>query len=34
MTDRLVTLPYRPETIDARALVRGSIEPYALRARQ
>ncbi|WP_405177275.1 adenosylmethionine decarboxylase [Nocardia sp. NBC_01377] len=34
MTDRLVTLPYRPETIDARALVRGSIEPYALRAQQ
>ncbi|WP_405165690.1 adenosylmethionine decarboxylase [Nocardia sp. NBC_01499] len=31
MTDRLVTLPYRPETVDARALVRGAIEPYALR---
>ncbi|WP_433575664.1 adenosylmethionine decarboxylase [Nocardia brasiliensis] len=31
MTDRLVTLPYRPETIDARALVRGAIEPHALR---
>ncbi|WP_194815604.1 adenosylmethionine decarboxylase [Nocardia sp. XZ_19_385] len=31
MTERLATLPYRPETIDARALLRGSIEPYALR---
>ncbi|WP_054814159.1 adenosylmethionine decarboxylase [Nocardia arizonensis] len=32
MTGRLSTLPYRPRTIDARALIRGSIEPYALRA--
>ncbi|MEV0246225.1 adenosylmethionine decarboxylase [Nocardia sp. NPDC050712] len=31
MTARLATLPYRPETLDARALLRGSIEPYALR---
>ncbi|MFI6043725.1 adenosylmethionine decarboxylase [Nocardia sp. NPDC051321] len=31
MTDRLATLPFRPETVDARALVRGAIEPYALR---
>ncbi|MEU8898087.1 adenosylmethionine decarboxylase [Nocardia sp. NPDC048505] len=31
MTARLQTLPYRPETLDARALLRGSIEPYALR---
>ncbi|MEU1544318.1 adenosylmethionine decarboxylase [Nocardia sp. NPDC005745] len=31
MTDRLARLPYRPETIDARALVRGAIEPHALR---
>ncbi|WP_107658147.1 adenosylmethionine decarboxylase [Nocardia suismassiliense] len=31
MTDRLPTLPYRPETVDARALVRGAIEPHALR---
>ncbi|MFE9576215.1 adenosylmethionine decarboxylase [Nocardia sp. NPDC006044] len=31
MTDRLPTLPYRPETVDARALVRGAIEPYSLR---
>ncbi|MEV6276151.1 adenosylmethionine decarboxylase [Nocardia sp. NPDC051832] len=31
MTARLATLPYRPETMDARALLRGSIEPYALR---
>ncbi|RJO69461.1 adenosylmethionine decarboxylase [Nocardia panacis] len=31
MTDRLAVLPYRPETIDARALVRGAIEPHALR---
>ncbi|MEU1994868.1 adenosylmethionine decarboxylase [Nocardia gamkensis] len=31
MTDRLERLPYRPETIDARALVRGAIEPHALR---
>jgi spermidine synthase len=31
MTDRLARLPYRPETIDARALVRGVIEPHALR---
>lgn len=34
MTDRLATLPYRPETIDARALVRGAIEPHALRVAQ
>ncbi|WP_406231276.1 adenosylmethionine decarboxylase [Nocardia sp. NBC_01009] len=34
MTNRLVTLPYRPETIDDRALVRGAIEPHALRAQQ
>jgi len=32
MVDRLVTLPYRPETVDAAALVRGAVEPYALRA--
>ncbi|WP_228002073.1 adenosylmethionine decarboxylase [Nocardia australiensis] len=32
MTGRLVTLPYRAETIDARALVRGAIEPHTLRA--
>ncbi len=32
MLDRLSTLPYRPSTIDARALTRGAIEPYALRA--
>ncbi|WP_067853730.1 adenosylmethionine decarboxylase [Nocardia shimofusensis] len=32
MVDRLVTLPYRPETVDARALVRGAVEPHALRA--
>ncbi|MBH0775142.1 adenosylmethionine decarboxylase [Nocardia bovistercoris] len=32
MTGRLATLPYRPLTIDARALTRGAIEPYALRA--
>ncbi|WP_280233069.1 adenosylmethionine decarboxylase [Nocardia cyriacigeorgica] len=31
MTDRLTTLPYRPATIDARALIRGAIEPFALR---
>ncbi|MDO3649029.1 adenosylmethionine decarboxylase [Nocardia mangyaensis] len=31
MTDRLALLPYRAETIDARALERGAIEPYALR---
>ncbi|MEV4125219.1 adenosylmethionine decarboxylase [Nocardia sp. NPDC049707] len=31
MTDRLGTLPYQADTIDARALVRGAIEPYALR---
>lgn len=31
MTDRLATLPYRAETIDARALERGAIEPHALR---
>ncbi|MFC4374647.1 adenosylmethionine decarboxylase [Nocardia halotolerans] len=31
MTDRLALLPYRPATIDARALERGAIEPYALR---
>lgn len=32
MTDRLVTLPYRPVTVDARALERGAVEPHALRA--
>ncbi|MET8871339.1 adenosylmethionine decarboxylase [Nocardia sp. NPDC004604] len=31
MTERLATLPYRAETVDARALVRGAIEPHALR---
>ncbi|MFE7741066.1 adenosylmethionine decarboxylase [Nocardia sp. NPDC057455] len=31
MTDRLALLPYKAETIDARALVRGAIEPHALR---
>ncbi|MGK8512353.1 adenosylmethionine decarboxylase [Nocardia asiatica] len=31
MTERLARLPYKPETIDARALVRGAIEPHALR---
>ncbi|PXX54569.1 spermidine synthase [Nocardia tenerifensis] len=31
MTDRLDKLPYRPETVDARALERGAIEPYSLR---
>lgn len=31
MTDHLPTLPYHPETVDARALVRGAIEPHALR---
>ncbi|MFC4126744.1 adenosylmethionine decarboxylase [Nocardia rhizosphaerae] len=31
MADRLALLPYRAETIDARALERGAIEPYALR---
>ncbi|MFC9896337.1 adenosylmethionine decarboxylase [Nocardia sp. NPDC127579] len=31
MTERLATLPYRPQTLDARALLRGSIEPFALR---
>ncbi|WP_039799193.1 adenosylmethionine decarboxylase [Nocardia araoensis] len=31
MTDRLALLPYKPETIDARALERGAIEPHALR---
>ncbi|MGK8491052.1 adenosylmethionine decarboxylase [Nocardia asiatica] len=31
MTDRLARLPYKPETIDARALVRGAVEPHALR---
>ncbi|WP_174188807.1 adenosylmethionine decarboxylase [Nocardia barduliensis] len=31
MTERLARLPYQPETIDARALVRGAIEPHALR---
>ncbi|MEU4319511.1 adenosylmethionine decarboxylase [Nocardia fluminea] len=33
MRDRLALLPYRAETIDARALERGAIEPYALRDR-
>ncbi|ATL68908.1 adenosylmethionine decarboxylase [Nocardia terpenica] len=31
MTSRLSRLPYRAETVDERALVRGAIEPYALR---
>ncbi|MGO4612770.1 adenosylmethionine decarboxylase [Nocardia sp. 2YAB30] len=31
MTDRLALLPYKAETIDAQALVRGAIEPHALR---
>ncbi|MCM6774269.1 adenosylmethionine decarboxylase [Nocardia sp. CDC159] len=31
MTDTLATLPYKAETIDERALVRGAIEPHALR---
>ncbi|MEU7629262.1 adenosylmethionine decarboxylase [Nocardia sp. NPDC049220] len=31
MSDRLALLPYRPKTIDARALTRGTIEPHALR---
>ncbi|MFI6173653.1 adenosylmethionine decarboxylase [Nocardia sp. NPDC051052] len=31
MTTRLPTLPYHPETVDARALIRGAIEPHALR---
>ncbi|GEM34394.1 hypothetical protein NN3_54010 [Nocardia neocaledoniensis NBRC 108232] len=31
MADRLALLPYRAETIDARALERGAIEPYSLR---
>ncbi|WP_327119417.1 adenosylmethionine decarboxylase [Nocardia sp. NBC_01730] len=31
MTDRLALLPYQAETIDAQALVRGAIEPHALR---
>lgn len=31
MTDRLALLPYKAQTIDARALVRGAIEPHALR---
>ncbi|MEU7766120.1 adenosylmethionine decarboxylase [Nocardia sp. NPDC049190] len=31
MSDRLALLPYRPKTIDARALMRGTIEPHALR---
>lgn len=32
MIDRLATLPYRPRTIDGKALIRGAIEPHALRA--
>lgn len=31
MTTRLQQLPYRPQTLDARALRRGAIEPFALR---
>ncbi len=31
MTERLATSSYKPESIDARALLRGSIEPYSLR---
>ncbi|WP_406279856.1 adenosylmethionine decarboxylase [Nocardia sp. NBC_00881] len=31
MTDRLTLLPYKAETIDTQALVRGAIEPHALR---
>ncbi|WP_040835470.1 adenosylmethionine decarboxylase [Nocardia brevicatena] len=31
MIDRLGQIPYKADTIDARALVRGAIEPYALR---
>ncbi|MEU4340577.1 adenosylmethionine decarboxylase [Nocardia sp. NPDC023852] len=31
MTDRLALLPYKAETIDTQALVRGAIEPHALR---
>ncbi|MFI9503328.1 spermidine synthase [Nocardia sp. NPDC052566] len=33
MTDRLTTLPFHPETVDDRALIRGAIEPLALRRR-
>ncbi|MFR9750338.1 hypothetical protein ACL02S_04830 [Nocardia sp. 004] len=32
MTDHLALLPYKPETIDARALVHDAIEPHTLRA--
>ncbi|WP_028476585.1 adenosylmethionine decarboxylase [Nocardia sp. CNY236] len=32
MRDRLALLPYKATTIDARALIRGAIEPHALRA--
>ncbi|MQY25244.1 adenosylmethionine decarboxylase [Nocardia aurantia] len=32
MTAKLAQLPYRAETIDERALIRGAIEPHALRA--
>ncbi|WP_040790713.1 adenosylmethionine decarboxylase [Nocardia paucivorans] len=31
MVDRLGRIPYEADTIDARALMRGTIEPYALR---
>ncbi|WP_227981011.1 adenosylmethionine decarboxylase [Nocardia spumae] len=31
MCEKLGRLPYRAETVDERALVRGAIEPYALR---
>lgn len=34
MVDRLTTLAYRPQTIDAPALRRGAVEPYALRAQR
>ena len=32
MTETLPRLPYRAETVDARALIRGAIEPHALRS--
>ena len=31
MNEKLPALPYRPETLDERAMTRGAIEPYALR---
>ncbi|ONM47760.1 adenosylmethionine decarboxylase [Nocardia donostiensis] len=34
MVDRLTTLAYRPQTIDAPALRRGAVEPYALRVQR